>query len=97
MVYPELFHLYRRFTTNNSILLGYHACNIGVIMIVNGELVAVCKLSNGRRVEIYGYVKISLSTIYMIVDVSLNFEGNVGPTLHPAHLLSNFVVLSVTW
>lgn len=98
VTYSELFNIgdgiYRGPTTDNSTFLGYHACSIGSIMIVNGELVAVCKLSNGPDVGMFGYVKISLSTIYMIVDVSAAFEENVGlPSPQPAHLLANFVVL----
>lgn len=78
-----------------SSLVAYHAVIIESLEVIDGQLVAVCKMSNGEYVADGGYVYVSLSTVYMPVGVAADKKDSVRNTFEPTHLLTNFRVPTV--
>ncbi|XP_056856963.1 uncharacterized protein LOC130506343 isoform X2 [Raphanus sativus] len=74
--------------SKKSVFVGYHGVDIVAIEIFRGELVALCKMSNGTEVANQGYVRVSLRVMYM--PIFCDIADAVHPTLKPQHLLSNF-------
>ncbi|WZZ11460.1 hypothetical protein YC2023_097381 [Brassica napus] len=56
-------------TKPNSRFLGYHGVDIVDIQIHNGEVVALCKSSNGTDIGHNGYFRVSLAILHMIIGV----------------------------
>ncbi|KAF8081659.1 hypothetical protein N665_0872s0006 [Sinapis alba] len=74
--------------SEKAVFVGYHGVDIVAIEIYRGELVALCKMSNGIEVANQGYVRVSLGVMYM--PIFCDIPQAVDPTLRPLHLLSNF-------
>ncbi|KAJ0237353.1 hypothetical protein HA466_0247680 [Hirschfeldia incana] len=79
----------------NSFFLAYHAVIVDSITIMNGELVAVCRLSNGVDTGDDGYVYVSLATLFYPMSAFGESQKNVRAMSEPSHLLTNFVTLEL--
>ncbi|CAA7034664.1 unnamed protein product [Microthlaspi erraticum] len=100
IVYPELFEAGTTIyhgpgSPKKTGFLGYHAVIIESVFQLLGDLVAVCRMSNGDEVAHCGYAYVSLTTMYMIVGLDACQEPYVRKTPKPMHLLSNFVILEM--
>ncbi|KAL0760143.1 hypothetical protein Bca101_076293 [Brassica carinata] len=80
---------------NSSTFRAYHAVFIEAIKEMNGELVAVCKLSNSLDAGDEGYVYVSLATLYFPVSAVGESQKAVRGISQPSHLLSNFVTIEL--
>lgn len=83
-------HIYYGPLAENSQFTGYHDVVIIKVEVVNGEQVALCKLSNGTKVGVGGYVRVSLEVMYLVVGAEGEAAKNIRPTSTPRHLLSDF-------
>lgn len=75
-----------------SIFYTYHSVIMETLEIVDGELCAVCKMSNGEDSGDGGYVYVSLRTVYMPLGAFEEQRKHVRSSSEPMHLLTNFVV-----
>ncbi|XP_018485623.1 uncharacterized protein LOC108856342 [Raphanus sativus] len=80
--------IYRGPLSKKSVFVGYHGVDIVAIEIFSGELVALCKMSNGTGAANQGYVRVSLGVMYM--PIFSEGDQGVEPILKPQHLLSHF-------
>jgi hypothetical protein len=81
--------------TNSRGFRSYHAVIVSSIEIYKGEVVAICKMSNGTKVCDEGYVRVSLATTYMVVGASPKKKEHVRATSKPMHLLSEFIIIDI--
>ncbi|KAG7539197.1 Papain-like cysteine peptidase superfamily [Arabidopsis suecica] len=99
IVYSSLFrkkeNVYYGPLEANVSFRGYHSVIIESVKEYRGDIVAVCKMSNGTKVCDKGYVHVSLTTMFLIVDVHRTKKPFVRPTPKPRRLLSNFVAVQV--
>lgn len=100
VVFPELYKegtavYYGPLAPNSGGFGGYHAVIMESVGFYGGDLVAVCKMSNGVRAADRGYAYVSLTTKYMFVGSEVTEQAKLRPTPKPMHLLSNFVVLDM--
>ncbi|EOA32247.1 hypothetical protein CARUB_v10015506mg [Capsella rubella] len=73
----------------------YHGVIIAEIEECDEDVVAICKMSNGTEVADKGYVRVSLTTVYMVAGVCPEESPNVRATPKPMHLLSNFIIIDM--
>ncbi|CAH8356022.1 unnamed protein product [Eruca vesicaria subsp. sativa] len=75
----------------NSQVMGYHGVMIVAVEDYKGEWVALCKLSNGRKVGDGGYIRVSLRVMFMVLSAEGEDGEHIRDDPSPQHLLSNFV------
>ncbi|KAL9857307.1 putative papain-like cysteine peptidase superfamily [Arabidopsis thaliana] len=94
ITFPELWrigeHIYRGPLEENTQFTGFHDVVIVKVDVINREQVALCKLSNGPKVGVGGYVWVSLEVMYMVVGAQDNDKDMLRPSSTPRHLLSDF-------
>lgn len=74
----------------DSNCLGYHDVMIVRVEMFEGEQVALCKMSNDRKVASGGYVRVSLEVLYMVVGAEAKAGEVLWPTPTPRHLLFDY-------
>lgn len=81
----------------NSLFIGYHAVIIEKVIEYWGDIVAVCRMSNGDAVGDGGYVYVLLTVFYMTLSMPPRDEKKAVAkgTTKPMHLLANFVILDM--
>ncbi|AEE30194.1 Cysteine proteinases superfamily protein [Arabidopsis thaliana] len=94
ITFPELWrigeHIYRGPLEENTQFTGFHDVVIVKVDVINREQVALCKLSNGPKIGVGGYVWVSLEVMYMVVGAQDNDKDMLRPSSTPRHLLSDF-------
>ncbi|ANM58063.1 apoptosis inhibitory protein [Arabidopsis thaliana] len=88
-------YIYKGPMSRMSVYVGYHAVVIEQIKKMNGEWVAVCKMSNGTLVADYGYAYVSIEVQYMPVGASDLKRKRIRGSDHPMHLLTNFIIVDM--